>query len=353
MRAKNNPKAVCLTFWFPHHNNPRYAALFPKLAPFVKFYKITFSRQRLIRALQFRAWITLKGKIIYPIAIPYLGKNYETLFTVDMFQIPVWPKTGSVVVDVDDPLYTETEVELLNLPQVKAIVVTTETSKTIFQCLGVTRPIYVIPQGVPMEQIDHYKIRQIRDRFKTNGNIVIGYHAPTLTLYCDGRKRARQGMDDLDFLFEAVKRARDMEPRLSLWLLGLPSESVKNYAAKESWIKLFGYVSFSEILNYVSNFDIGVYPRTWSPPSGRFSVKIAQYMACGVPVVSTNTDEAFILREAQCGVVCTSQEEFSQALVDLARSPDRRLALGHKGRMYAETYLDWSILVRQYETLLK
>jgi glycosyltransferase involved in cell wall biosynthesis len=344
-------KAVCFTLWFLTHNNPRYADLFPRLYPLVRFYKVTLSRHRVFRGLQYRLWHALSGKLIYPGVLRYLGERYETLFTVDYNQIPAWPRHKSVIVDIDDPIFSPSEVKLLNLPQVKAVIVTTEKAKTIFDQLGVAPSIWVIPQGVLMEQIDPYKIQEIRRQFKEDRDVVIGYHAPTLTLSSDGPRRARGDQDDLDFLFGALETAREVEPRFRLWLFGRPSESVKKYTAdgRVGWIKLFGYVPLSDLLNYISNVDIGVYPRTWSPPPGRFSVKIAQFMACGVPVVSTGMDEAFIVDEAQCGIVCASQERFSQVLVDLALAPERRTELGRSGQAYATTNLNWSTLIRRYE----
>jgi len=344
-------KAVCFTLWFSTHNNPRYADLFPRLDPLVQFYKVTLNRHRVLRGLQYRVWNVLSRKFLYPSVLRYLGKRYETLFTVDCHQIPAWPRHESVVVDIDDPVFSPTEVQLLNLPQVKAVIVTTEKAKMMFEQLGVARPICVIPQGVSMEHIDPYKIWKIRTQFKENRDVVIGYHAPTLTLSSDGPSRARGDQDDLDFLLAALDKAREVEPRIKLWLFGEPSESVKKYAAegRAAWVKLFGYLPLSDLLNYISNFDIGVYPRTWSPPPGRFSVKIAQFMACGVPIVSTTVDEAFIVREAQCGIVCPSQEYFNKALVELALAPEKRTELGKSGQAYAKMNLDWSKLVRRYE----
>jgi glycosyltransferase involved in cell wall biosynthesis len=129
---------------------------------------------------------------------------------------------------------------------------------------------------------------------------------------------------------------------------------VKRYAGGlgAAWIKLFGYLSLSDILNYVSNFDIGVYPRTWAQPPGRFNVKLAQFMACGVPIVSTNLDESFIVRETRSGFVCDSQNDFSRALVALARSAEKRTEFGNAGRTYAQTELDWSALVPTYKDIL-
>src|SRR6266550_603353 len=147
---RSNGKAICFTLWFPDHPNVRYADLFPRLSSVIDFNKVTLSRQRVIRGVQFRVWNLFSRYLIYPAAIKYLARKYETLFTVSYDQIAAWPKEQSVVVDIDDPVFSPVEVEALNLPQVKAIVVTTEKAKSIFQKLGVHRPIHVIPQGVPV-----------------------------------------------------------------------------------------------------------------------------------------------------------------------------------------------------------
>lgn len=348
-------KAVCLTMWFPQHNNPRYAALFPRLSRVVCFRKFHLSERRLIRAVQYRLWNSLSRVLIYPALSQYLARKYETLYTVTTEQIRTWPRQRSVVVDLDDPMFTKAEVSALNLPQVKALIVTTNKAKKLFQEMGVTAPIHVIPQGVAVGQIDPRKRREIRARFKSADDVVVGFHAPSLTLAADGAQRARGNQDDLDFLFQALERARQVEPRLKLWLFGNPSESVKAHVQKgrSHWVKLFGYVELSEMLTYLADLDIGVYPRTWSPPPGRFSVKIAQFMACGVPVVSTQLDEGLILQEARSGLLCRSLEEFADTLVELARAPEKRSRLGLSGKRYAEQKLEWSVLMPAYLELLR
>jgi len=355
MQAVATPehRAACFVLWFPVHNNPRYAMLFPRLAHIVRFFKFTLSRNRIVRGVQYRMWQLLKRLLIYPLALRYLARRYRTLLTVDHWQILAWPHQGSIVVDADDPLYTATEVRLFNLPQVRAIVVTTTKAKTLFEQLGVTKEIHVIPQGVPVDGINPQGVAHLREQFKRNGEFVAGYHAPTLTLLSDGPKRARGGMDDLDLLLAAAEHARRKNPSIVLWLVGTPSDGLQQYADRKPWIRLLGYVPVSGILDYVSAFDVGVYPRTWSPPPGRFSVKIAQFMACGLPIISTPVDESFIVTEAECGMVCKTSEDFGEGLVTLAGSAERRQALGHAARRYAEKHLDWSVLMRDYEALLK
>jgi glycosyltransferase involved in cell wall biosynthesis len=350
----NDKPAICFTLWFRSHNNPRYAELFPRLTQVVQFHKVTLSHRRIVRGVEFRVWQAARRKVTYPAVARYFAGRYPTVFTVDTHQIPAWPESQRVVVDMDDPVFTPIEFQILKLPQVKAIVVTTQQAKMIYQQNGISCPIHVIPQGVSVDQIDEQRIRDIGAEFKGKQDLVVGYHAPTLTMACDGPRRARGGQDDLDFLFAAIEDARKMEPRINLWLIGEPSASVRQYVAegRESWIKLFGYLPLSDILNYVANFDIGVYPRTWAQPPGRFNVKLAQFMACGVPVVSTSLDESFILKDTRSGVVCDSQRQFSQTLLQLALSAQTRDELGKAGRSYAKTNLDWSLLVPMYKEIL-
>jgi glycosyltransferase involved in cell wall biosynthesis len=158
----------------------------------------------------------------------------------------------------------------------------------------------------------------------------------------------------LDFLFAALESARHVEPRIKLWLFGEPSAAVKHYASatRSEWIRLFGYVPLSNVLNYISSIDIGVYPRTWAQPPARFNVKLAQFMACGIPVVARDLDESYILKEARSGIVCQSQEDFSAALVALARSVGKRAEFADAGRAYARENLDWSALVPRYQEIL-
>ncbi len=46
----------------------------------------------------------------------------------------------------------------------------------------------------------------------------------------------------------------------------------------------------TEVLNYVSAFDIGLFPREVDA-GGYASIKLLEYMACGVPVIGTRVSE--------------------------------------------------------------
>jgi glycosyltransferase involved in cell wall biosynthesis len=67
-----------------------------------------------------------------------------------------------------------------------------------------------------------------------------------------------------------------------------------------SKVRLLGAVPRRFLLNYVCNFDIGVYSREVDH-RGRFSVKLIEYMGCGVPIVATKTTETQIIDDVRAG----------------------------------------------------
>ena len=76
------------------------------------------------------------------------SRRYRYMFTAENEQIAYF--SGRIVSDVDDPVFTPREVELLNRPNLAAYVVTAESAARRFESLGVSKPWHVIPQGVPL-----------------------------------------------------------------------------------------------------------------------------------------------------------------------------------------------------------
>ena len=81
------------------------------------------------------------------------------------------------------------------------------------------------------------------------------------------------------------------------------------------------------------------------------SFKLLEYMACGRPVVGTNVDESFPLKESGAGIVTEiNAEAMAEAVIRLL--DDDRLAeeLSRKGVEYAQKY-EWRNIVEQYVKL--
>jgi glycosyltransferase involved in cell wall biosynthesis len=84
---------------------------------------------------------------------------------------------------------------------------------------------------------------------------------------------------------------------------------------------------------------------------GRLSFKLLEYMACGRPVVATNVDESFPLKESGAGIVTDiDAEAMAEAIIRLLDDDKLAEELTRKGIEYAQKY-DWNKMVEDYVRL--
>ena len=104
----------------------------------------------------------------------------------------------------------------------------------------------------------------------------------------------------------------------------------------------------------VSGFDVGLMPlpdSDWA--RGKCAFKMLQYLACGVPaVVSPVGMNAQVLAMGEVGLAASSQDEWVEALVTLARDPERGVALGRGGRELVATSFSVPVVARQLAGLI-
>jgi glycosyltransferase involved in cell wall biosynthesis len=84
-------------------------------------------------------------------------------------------------------------------------------------------------------------------------------------------------------------------------------------------------------------------------PNYRHSMptKVMEYMAHGIPVVTTPLPLATdLVNEAGCGIVVPfdDAEATAAALIELARDPERREAMGRAGHTYVREHYDWNVI---------
>jgi glycosyltransferase involved in cell wall biosynthesis len=327
------------SIWFKHHNNPRYAELLPRVSR-LDGYLFVMSDRRVPRGLEFRA-LRWGRPAWHPIVLGAASRRYPGLFTADNEQIPHF--RGPIVSDVDDPVFTAREVELLSRPQVAAYVVTAERAARRFEALGVEKQWHVIPQGVSLSSLSADGTARVGGR-RQNGEIVVGYMAAHL-LSADDRG-GDSPLYNVDHLLDLWDEIHVREPNARLWLLGGPSERVRERCAGRDDIVVFGRLPRDRVLDHVANFDLALYPRT--ADQGIQAAKVAEYMGAGVPTVSYDFEVTSVLRETGAGVLVGEPREFVDAVVRLAGDAAARGELAQAaGRAGRE--LDWDVLGRRYE----
>ncbi len=327
------------SIWFKGHNNPRYAELLPRLRRLDR-YLLTCSDDRIVRGAQYRAYRWSRG-VRYPAMMRAAHRRYQSLFTADNEQIPAFP--GPVVSDVDDPFFTEREVELLGSPNLAAYVVTAESAGRRYESLGVQKPFHVIPQGISLTTLTPELIATARAK-RAQGEVIVGYMAAFM-LTADDRDGAK-ALYNVDHLLDLWEEIRRSAPEARLWLVGGASDRVRERIGQRDDILVFGRLERDEALAHTANFDIALYPRT--KDEGVRAAKVAEYMGLGVPTVSYDFEVTSELRETGAGVLVGSPRDFVEAVVHLVRDASAREAVASAAAA-AGRERDWDVLARRYE----
>jgi glycosyltransferase involved in cell wall biosynthesis len=326
--------------WHHDHNNPRYEELIPRLSNVDRFY-VRLSPFWPLRGILRRIWL--------PLLVRGLGIRYPMFFCTDWRQIRT--VHCRVVVDHDDPVFSAPEIAALNLPNVAAVVATTDLVRQNLREAGVRSPIEIVAQGVAIGRVDPERVAAIRRQYSTDSDeIVVGLHQPHFDFASELPPGPAGQMYAVDLLLEAMQLARGKDPRIVLWLVGRPSARVAAFTADHPWVRLIEYQPRTVLMEYVSAFDIGAYPRPLDL-KGRSSVKVLEYMACGVPVIGFDVDEMRIASEGGAGIAVDGVAAFAKTLAVLAGDRVRRERTGANGKRMALRY-DWDTLSGAYRQIL-
>jgi glycosyltransferase involved in cell wall biosynthesis len=327
------------SIWFKGHNNPRYAELLPRLGRLDR-YLVVCSDERMVRGVQYRAYRWSRSAR-NPVVMRLAGRRYRSLFTADNEQIAAFP--GPVVSDVDDPVFTEREVELLSRPNLAAYVVTAERAGRRFEALGVQKPYHVIPQGVSLSSVTTELIAAAGTK-KPRDTVVVGYMAAFMLTAAD--RDGEKALYNVDHLLDLWDEVHVRVPEARLWLVGGASDRVRERIGTRNDIAVFGRLERDEALAHTANFDIALYPRT--KDEGIRAAKVAEYMGLGIPTVSYDFEVTSELRETGAGVLVATPREFVDAVVNLVRDVPARGALAQAAAA-AGSERNWDKLARRYQ----
>ena len=192
------------SIWFEGHNNPRYAELLPRLTRLDR-YLFVASNRRIVRGLQYRAY-RYSRFVRNPAVMRLASRRYCGTFTADPEQIRWF--AGPVVADIDDPYYTQEHVDLLNLPNLAAYVVTDERAARRYEEMGVRKPFHVIPQGISFASLRDDIIAETRTR--KGEDVIVGWMAAWLL--SAGDRDADGPLYNIDHLLDLWSRIRVEAP---------------------------------------------------------------------------------------------------------------------------------------------
>ncbi|MFA5400918.1 MAG: glycosyltransferase family 4 protein [Dehalococcoidia bacterium] len=127
------------------------------------------------------------------------------------------------------------------------------------------------------------------------------------------------------------------------WLNNNQRETMKELVAAGT-LKILERVPHNEVFKYIRLSSIGWRP---GPPFQEgISTKTLEYMACGIPVVSSDVSIiSRIIRESECGILVDpyNAKEHAHAILHLLDHPEEARHMGENGRKAVMQKYNWEI----------
>ncbi|MFO8109181.1 MAG: glycosyltransferase [Thermoplasmata archaeon] len=214
--------------------------------------------------------------------IPTFGASLqETPFIIDYLDL--FPESAAAYFSppVDSLIKGVTSIiDNVNLQRSLGIITTSERFK-VHLTERYRKPIYVVPNGV-----DTSLIRPTDGIKEDLGYPVIGYVG------------SLEKWIDLEWIIDNLPKILKRYPDASLLVVGPGlhtsyGEKIKKMAARyPDRIHFTGRVDYHKISSYISSMDVGLNPRKPMLMNKlTMGSKVLNYLACGVPVLSTNMPE--------------------------------------------------------------
>jgi glycosyltransferase involved in cell wall biosynthesis len=127
-------------------------------------------------------------------------------------------------------------------------------------------------------------------------------------------------------------------------------QMVNDLNLKDSFI-FIDRAPYEEVPKYVNAFDVCVILKKKDIPGS--PLKLWEYMACGKPVIATNTEDFRVLEENNAGILVDPEksEEVADAIITLLKNKELRDEMGKNGRKYVVENRSWESVARRVAEL--
>lgn len=299
---------------------------------------------------------TLKNKsylaviVAYPSVLPKIDGILEYVFCLFFLKLASLGRIKTVVDDFDcrvEALYDVSETK----PSTALVAYYRILEKTT---LKLASQIVVLSEFWKNYISRIYRVKASKIFVVTNGSLsrLIPYKLkkpgqPLVVLYSGSATKVK----NVDKLVSTIEKMRAQGMAVELHVAGIKVIDVPE------WVHIAHYDWPNFISNSLFHSDVCVIP--YPPEKFTFfhsiPAKLADYMAAGKPIISTNLkDVGDIIRSSNCGLVAKDWEEFE---IDLERLyEDKALAekLGYNGRVAAEESFNYELLAEMFlENLIK
>jgi len=338
---------------YPFYNF-RYLKLLHEFSKIFNVYVFAGSKLKTIREenKQFKLCYTLPlitpKRISYHVS-PFITQPLLNLVKPDVVwlfdtAIPLTPLIikPPIILDIDDPHFNPSnrfslirDLYLIRNKHVKKIVTTTKILKNnLMKLYNISEDkIEVIPNGVNLEL---FKPTDLPDE---NTILYYGTLAPHRSRFL------------IKVIEEALKRRRDVK----FIIIGDVPRWLQEYLIHKNYIEnitMPGYIEHDKLPQWIKKAKVCIFTQDISL-GGRFPTKLLDYMASGRPIVATDVDESWPIKESGAGIISPLNPEiFAENVIKLLEDRELAVKLAEKGVQYARQY-SWNNIVAKYVKLMK
>jgi len=206
--------------------------------------------------------------------------------------------------------------------------------------------IVIIPNGADIEQFYPRSSESLRDELGLSGDFVIGF-VGTMREWVD-----------FDPVFAAVGDMVNRYPNIKIVIVGEEGglDKTRNEAKKYGILErtiFIGTVPYDRVPEYISCMDLCLIPFARhkgmdAGPEGFCPLKLAEYLACEKPVISsqkTSMPEGIV-------AYAFSMQEYKDVITRLYNNPQLRKEMGVRGRETIQNSYVWASSVSTLEKVL-
>lgn len=228
--------------------------------------------------------------------------------------------------------------ELFSLKHSDAVIAVTNNIKEFLIKKGIEESkIHVIENGANIELFRPYDQKICRDKLGLDNSqkyvCFVGKLAPWQGVeYLI--KASTQALKNSDIMFLIVGDGVSRE--------GLEKHAFL-FGVDKSFLFL-GKVPYEQVPLYINASDICVVPKVKSLSSGYSPLKLYEYLACGKPVIATNTFGFEFLETINAGILVDPENttDFAKAILRLLEDKDLSGQMGKNGFKYVRNNRSWN-----------
>jgi glycosyltransferase involved in cell wall biosynthesis len=279
------------------------------------------------------------------ISQPFINLVKPSLVWLFDIAVPLVPLIvdSPIILDIDDPnfssskslLFNKREVYLLRNKRVKNIVVPTKMIKDKFvKFYNIPEnKIEIIPNGVDLNIFEPTNL--------PDENVILYY----------GTLAPHRSRFLVKVIEEVLKRRKDVR----FIIIGDVPRWLQEYLACKDYMEniiMPGYIEHDKLPEWIEKAKVCIFTQDISL-GGRLSFKLLEYMASGRPIVATDVDESWPIKESGAGIISPLNPEiFAENIIKLLEDKELAMKLAEKGVKYARQY-SWNDMVAKYVKLME